>query len=79
MVAGKRVSSQDTARIRAYTEDTTNPLNNREIADLMGVSTWTIEHLRQNFEQYDAPYPHASAELGRPTTLSEAQQAVRHL
>jgi len=78
MVAGKRVSPQDTARIRAYIEDTANPLTNAEIANLIGVSTRTIERLRLNFEQYDAPYPPPSAKLGRPTTLTEAQQVVSY-
>ena len=76
MVAGKRVSPQDTARIRAYIDDTANPRSNREIGLLMGVSTRTIERLRLNFELFDAPYPPPSAKLGRPATLSEAQQAV---
>jgi hypothetical protein len=78
MVAGKRVSPQDTARIRAYIDDTANPRSNREIGLLMGVSTRTIERLRLNFELFDAPYPPPSAKLGRPATLSEAQQAVRY-
>jgi hypothetical protein len=30
-----------------------------------------------NFELFDAPYPSPSAKLGRPSTLSEAQQAVQ--
>jgi hypothetical protein len=78
MVAGKRVSPEKTARIRAYIEDTTNPLTNAAIANLMGVSTRTIERLRLNFELYDGPYPPTSVKLGRPTTLTEAQQAVIH-
>ena len=76
MVAGKRVSPQDTARIRAYLEDTANPRSNREIANLMGVATRTIERLRLNFELFDAPYPPPSAKVGRPCNLNEAQQAV---
>ena len=79
MVAGKRVSPEKTARIRVYIEDTANPLTNAAIANLMGVSTWTIERLRLNFELYDASYPPTSVKLGRPTTLTEAQQAARHL
>jgi hypothetical protein len=57
MVAGKRVSPQHTARIRACIEDTTNPRSNAEIANLIGVSARTIERLRLNFELFDAPYP----------------------
>jgi hypothetical protein len=76
MVAGKRVCPQDTARIRAYIEDTANPRSNREIALLMGVSARTIERLRLNFQLFDAPYPPLSVKIGRPTTLNEAQQAV---
>jgi len=79
MVAGKRVSPQDTARIRAYIEDTANPRSNREIALLIGVSTRTIERLRLNFELFDAPYPPPSAKIGRPMNLNEAQQAVSRL
>jgi transposase len=77
MVAGKRVSPQDCARIRAYIDDTTNPRSNAEIANLMGVSTRTIERLRLNFELFDAPYPPRTAKVGRPMNLNEAQQAVR--
>jgi len=78
MVAGKRLSPQDTARIRAYLNDTAHPRTGTEIANLIGVSTRTIERLRLNFDLFDAPYPPPSARLGRPPTLNAAQQAVRH-
>lgn len=76
MVAGRRVGHRETARIRAYLEDTTNPLGIGQIAEIMGVSRRTIERLRLNFELFDAPYPPTTVKLGRPPTLTEEQQGV---
>lgn len=79
MVAGKRLSPQDTTRIRAYLNDTVHPRTSGEIATIIGVSTRTIERLKLNFDLFNAPYPPVTVRLGRPPTLTEAQQAVRHL
>ena len=78
MAPGKRVSPQDTTRIRAYLEDTHAPLSVGVIAGLMGVSKRTIERLKLNFELFDAPYPPPSARVGRPPILTEDQQGVSY-
>jgi transposase len=76
MTPGKRVSVQDTARIRSYLEDTEHPLSVGAIADLMGLSRRTIERLKLNFELFNAPYPPPSARVGRPPILTGDQQGV---